>query len=67
MARGTYSYQTAESIKLDVISKLSEPAMDNNLFFAGEARHPRYYSTVHGAIESGCRASNEIITILKSN
>ena len=30
------------------------------LYFAGEATHPAYYATVHGAYESGIRAAREL-------
>lgn len=30
------------------------------LFFAGEATHNHYYSTVHGALESGWREAKRI-------
>lgn len=34
--------------------------------FAGEATHPHYYGTVHGAIESGFREANRIIGLYKT-
>ncbi|HEY0146001.1 MAG TPA: FAD-dependent oxidoreductase, partial [Methylovirgula sp.] len=34
------------------------------LFFAGEATHPFFFSTVHGAWESGLRAAHEVLTVL---
>lgn len=33
--------------------------------FAGEATHDHYYSTVHGAIESGWREADRILNTLK--
>jgi monoamine oxidase len=38
--------------------------VDNRLFFAGEATHPHFYSTVHGAWETGLRAADEAIAAL---
>jgi spermine oxidase len=38
---------------------LAEPL--DNLLFAGEATHLRYFSTVHGAIESGFREADRIL------
>jgi monoamine oxidase len=39
---------------------LAAPAEDR-LFFAGEATHGRFYSTAHGAWESGVRAADEAL------
>ena len=36
------------------------------LLFAGEATHPCYFGTVHGAMESGWRAADEVKRLLKS-
>ena len=41
-------------------SELARP-LDGRLFFAGEATHVTRAATVHGAIESGLRAANEIM------
>lgn len=30
--------------------------------FAGEATHPYYYSTVHGAVETGYREAERLIS-----
>ncbi len=38
--------------------------VDGRLFFAGEATHPTYFSTAHGAWESGVRAAEEAIAAL---
>ena len=39
---------------------LAKP-IENRIFFAGEATNPIHYATVHGAIESGYRAADEIL------
>ncbi len=36
--------------------------VDSRLFFAGEATHPKFYGTIHGAYETGIRAAQEIIS-----
>jgi monoamine oxidase len=40
--------------------------LDGRLFFAGEATHPRFYSTAHGAWESGVRAADEALAALRA-
>lgn len=46
-------------------SILAEPIYDQNskpiIQFAGEATHDHYYSTVHGAVETGWREVQRII------
>jgi len=32
--------------------------------FAGEAMHEKFYSTVHGALESGIREGNQLLSII---
>lgn len=39
--------------------------VDGRIFFAGEATHPNWYSTAHGAWESGVRAAEEVIAALR--
>lgn len=63
---GSYSYY---SLKTDAFggstSTLAEPILDIEskpiIQFAGEATHPHYYSTVHGAIETGWREAQRLI------
>ena len=47
------------------MTKMAEPAMGGQLLFAGEATHSQYFSTVHGAIESGTREAERIIKKIK--
>lgn len=42
-------------------SKLAEP-LSKRLFFAGEATHPGVNSCMHGALDTGLRAAQEVIT-----
>lgn len=63
-ARGSYSFQKVGSQREDrfVLAK----AVDNRLFFAGEATHPHYFATVHGAYETGIRAAHEVMRVVGS-
>ena len=40
--------------------------VDGRLFFAGEATSPNFFSTAHGARDSGERAAGEVMAALKS-
>lgn len=59
---GTYSFREVEGA---LGEKLAEPLFDNEsrlkVQFAGEATHDEYFSTVHGAIESGWREADRLI------
>jgi monoamine oxidase len=58
--RGAYSYATRAD-GLDFRKKLAEPLGDR-VFFAGEATHTEgHNSTVHGALETGERAVEEML------
>ncbi|KAJ8963210.1 hypothetical protein NQ318_018676 [Aromia moschata] len=68
--RGVYSFQTTKSKRSSLGTKssedeLAEPLRDfrnmPKIQFAGEATHPYYFSTVHGAIETGYREANRLI------
>jgi monoamine oxidase len=60
-ARGAYSYPGVGGIQ--AARALAEPLAET-LFFAGEATDFQGYSgTVHGAIESGYRATREILAV----
>jgi monoamine oxidase len=60
--QGSYSYQTVQSELAGVGPlTLADPVGQGRVLFAGEATHPSYFSTVHGAIESGWREADRII------
>jgi monoamine oxidase len=60
-ARGSYSHALPGHAGDRAI--LAAP-IEHRLFFAGEATSPNFFSTAHGALESGQRAAREIITAL---
>ncbi|KAB0795403.1 hypothetical protein PPYR_12242 [Photinus pyralis] len=68
---GTYSFESVESQKLgeSQAAVLSEPIVTKTgksiLLFAGEATSQFYFSTVHGAIETGFREADRIINLYK--
>lgn len=57
-SRGSYSFAKVGSQADDrrVLART-----EGRLAFAGEATHPHYFSTVHGAYESGLRAAREVL------
>ncbi len=57
-ARGSYSH--ALPGHADKRAVLAAP-IDGRLFFAGEATSPNFFSTAHGARDSGERAANEVM------
>ena len=57
-ARGSYSYLPV-GVEFDTYRDMARPVGDR-LFFAGEATHSRFPSTVHGALLSGRRAARQI-------
>jgi monoamine oxidase len=57
-ARGSYSH--ALPGHADKRAVLAAP-MDERLFFAGEATSPNFFSTAHGARDSGKRAAREVL------
>ena len=62
---GSYSY-IARAASRDDTRALARP-IDNRLFFAGEATHPDYNSTVHAAYETGLAVAETVrITGAKS-
>ncbi len=59
-AHGSYSH--ALPGHADKRAVLAKP-VDERLFFAGEATSPHFFSTAHGAQETGVRAAREILGI----
>jgi monoamine oxidase len=63
-ARGSYSHALPGHAGARAV--LAAP-IDGRLFFAGEATSPKFFSTAHGARDSGERAAGEVIkTFAKS-
>lgn len=62
-SRGSYSFPRVGSQPGDR-QALAE-SICGRLFFAGEATHPRYFATVHGAYETGVRAAREILRAIE--
>lgn len=64
--RGSYTYRSMAAERLGVgPSDLAQPVRNSTsntpvLLFAGEATHDHFYSTVHGATESGWREANRL-------
>ncbi|XP_026479209.1 peroxisomal N(1)-acetyl-spermine/spermidine oxidase-like [Ctenocephalides felis] len=70
-SRGSYSLRLLKTENFGGSStELSQPVIDASgrsaILFAGEATSQNYYSTVHGATESGFREANRIINLSKS-
>lgn len=59
---GSYSY-VPKGVSASMRNVLAEP-IANKVFFAGEATHSLYPSTVHGAYLSGEREANRIMTLV---
>ncbi|KFM64622.1 Spermine oxidase, partial [Stegodyphus mimosarum] len=65
---GSYSYLSVDCAKANALpSDIAEPEYSNLssykhpvLLFAGEASHSSYFSTVHGACESGLREADRL-------
>lgn len=60
-ARGAYTYIPVGGSGAD-LDALAAP-VDERLFFAGEATHRQYFSTVHGAYLSGVRAAEDVAAL----
>lgn len=56
---GSYSYVAKGASRRD--HKALAAPVDDKLFFAGEAAHPSYNSTVHAAYESGMYAAQDVL------
>ncbi|XP_043265922.1 spermine oxidase-like [Colletes gigas] len=69
--RGTYSYQSIETVRRNTSAKqLAEPIMKMGkpvILFAGEATNEYHFSTVHGAIGSGWREAERLIKLYDEN
>jgi monoamine oxidase len=61
-AEGSYSFDQVGQ-QVGDRQLLAQPVADR-VFFAGEATHPHFYATVHGAYETGVRAAREVIKSL---
>jgi monoamine oxidase len=61
---GSYSYYKVGSQAGDRL--LLGGSVNGRLFFAGEATHPRYFGTVHGAYETGVRAAWDVLATADS-
>jgi len=61
-ARGSYSY--AKPCHADDRAVLAAP-VDRRIFFAGEATSLNFFSTVHGAYETGTAAAEAALASLK--
>jgi monoamine oxidase len=60
-ARGSYSHALPGHTGKRAV--LAAP-VDNRLFFAGEATSPNFFSTAHGARDSGERAAREVLSTI---
>ena len=63
-ARGSYSHALPGHAGKRAV--LAAP-VDGRLFFAGEATSPNFFSTAHGAHDSGERAAAEVLSSKRSN
>jgi len=61
-ARGSYSHALPGHAGMRAV--LAAP-IDGRLFFAGEATSPNFFSTAHGARDSGERAAGEVLKAMK--
>ncbi len=59
-ARGSYSFNQVGQRPGD--RQLLGRPVGQRLFFAGEATHPHFYATVHGAYETGVYAADQIVS-----
>jgi monoamine oxidase len=63
-ARGSYSHALPGHAAARAV--LAAP-VDGRLFFAGEATSPNFFSTAHGARDSGERAAREVVAFANTN
>lgn len=65
-SRGSYSHRSMETEMLQTkAADLAQPVLGRDgrplMMFAGEATHDHFYSTVHGAVESGWREADRLL------
>ncbi|KAK0084928.1 hypothetical protein PV325_006130 [Microctonus aethiopoides] len=70
--RGCYSYRSVDTERLNVSARdLASPILGKCgkpiILFAGEATHDHYYSTVHGAVETGYREADRLINYYRDS
>lgn len=72
--RGIISYESVKGYLAAgsrLPEKLAAPLLRNDnspsILFAGEATHPYYFSTVHGAIETGYREADRLRNLYKND
>jgi len=63
--QGGYTHPALSSSQ-KVREDLAEP-INNKVFWAGEATHPKAYMTMHGAIETGDFAAKQVLKVLNKN
>ncbi|XP_059608522.1 spermine oxidase-like [Phlebotomus argentipes] len=68
--RGSYTFRSITTDLLntcpdDLAKPLTNSVGKPVVCFAGEATHPHYYSTVHGAIESGWREAERLTSLYR--
>ncbi|XP_071447992.1 uncharacterized protein [Hetaerina americana] len=68
--KGSYSYRSMDTEKMGTSAEhLSCPLTNEKgtmvVQFAGEATHPHYFSTVHGAIEAGWREADLLLKAIR--
>ncbi|XP_044740336.1 spermine oxidase-like [Chrysoperla carnea] len=66
--RGSYTFRSMATEKLNTsAADLAQPLKNSTgkevVLFAGEATHSHYYSTVHGAIETGWREADRLLKL----
>lgn len=65
---GSYTFTSSKAVENNVSAEdLAQPVLSrhgrNVLLFAGESTHPTYFTTVHGAIETGYREAQRLMNL----